>query len=83
MRDFYEEVSEKMKMKPIRLQSDQEFIQYEIKNLNTKYNVQMFSTNVRCGKAFAAKIIRELKRRIFILKTRQMKGKAYHLNPLK
>ena len=70
MLDFYEEVSEKMKRKPMRFQTDQEFIQYEIKNLNTKYNVQMFSSNVRGGKAFAAKIIRELKRRIFRLRTR-------------
>lgn len=38
----------------MRLQTDQEFLQNEIKRLNKKYNAGMFSTNIRGGKAFAA-----------------------------
>ena len=53
MEAFYEEVSQKRKGK-MRLQTDLEFQQNEIKNLNKKYNVEMFSTRVRGGKAFAA-----------------------------
>ena len=55
---------------------DQGFIQNEIKSLNENYNVQMFSTNVRDGKAFAAEQkIRELKKRIFRLKSFNQKDK--------
>ena len=40
-----------------------------MKNLNEKYNVQVFSTNIRGGKAFAAEQkIRELKKRVFKFK---------------
>ena len=47
----------------IRLQTDQEFRQNEIKRLNTSNNITMFSTKTRGGKAFAAKQkIRELKK---------------------
>ena len=41
MRDFYE-VAEKNNNKRLRLQTDQEFLQNEIKNLNKKCNVNMF-----------------------------------------
>ena len=45
-----------------RLQTDLEFQQIEIKRLNEKYNVDMFSSRVRGGKAFAAEQkIREFK----------------------
>ena len=48
----------------MRLQADQEFIQNEIKNLNNKYKVNMFSTRIRGRKAFAAeKKICKLKKR--------------------
>ena len=47
----------------MRLQTDQEFKQRKIFELNKKFNVEMYSTNSRSGKAFAAeKIIRELKK---------------------
>ena len=50
----------------MRLQTDQEFQQNEIKKINLKYNVDMFSTNIRGGKAFAAEQkIRELKKILF------------------
>ena len=62
---FYEDVSDKRSQnkKKVRLQTDLEFQQNEIKKLNKKFNFEMFSTNVRGGKAFAAKQkIRELKK---------------------
>ena len=49
----------------MRLQTDLETKQKEIFDLNKKYNVEMFSTAVRVGKAFAAKQkLRELKKRL-------------------
>ena len=38
----------------MRLQTDQKFKQRNFFDLNKKYNVDMFSTAVRGGKAFAA-----------------------------
>ena len=38
----------------MRLETDLEFQQNNIKRLNAKYNVDMFSTRLRGGKAFAA-----------------------------
>ena len=38
----------------MRLQTNLEFLQNEIKKLNKKYNINMFSTELRRGKAFAA-----------------------------
>ena len=50
----------------MRLQTDQEFQQNEIKKLNQKHNVEMFSTKLRGGKAFAAEQkIREFKKILF------------------
>ena len=47
----------------IRLQRDLEFTQNEIKKINKKYNVEMFSSRVRGGKAYAAQQkIREFKK---------------------
>ena len=64
---FYREIQKKRKNnEKIRLQTDQEFQQNEIKKLNQKYNIEMFSTRLRGGKAFAAEQkIRELKKVIF------------------
>ena len=68
MEKFYEEVSQKRKEK-MRLQTDLEFQQNEIKNLNKKYNVEMFSTRIRGGKAFAAEQkIREFKKLLLKVK---------------
>ena len=54
----------------MRLQTDLDFQQTEIKNLNKKFNVDMFSTSVRGGKPFAAEQkIRESKNKKFRLKT--------------
>ena len=49
----------------MRLQVDNEFQQVKIKDLNDQNSVEMFTTSVRGGKAFAAEQkIRELKTRI-------------------
>ena len=51
----------------------------KINDLNDKYNVTMFTTNVRGGKAFAAAAeqkIRELKKRISKVKTISEQNKA-------
>ena len=38
----------------MRLQTDQEFKQRKIYNLNKKFDVDMFTTRLRGGKVFAA-----------------------------
>ena len=51
------------KRESMRLQTDLEFQQNEIKRLNEKYNVEMFSSRVHGGKAYAAEQkIREFKK---------------------
>ena len=61
MQEFYKDVSKKRAGK-MWLQADGEFQQTKIKQLNKEYNVDMYSTNLRGGKAFAAEWkIRELK----------------------
>ena len=64
---FYKEIEQKRNQKEkMRLQVDLEFKQNEIKKLNQKYNVEMFSTKTRGGKAFAAvQKIREFKKNLF------------------
>ena len=53
----------------MRLQVDLEFQQNKIKELNKKYNVDMFSTKNRGGKAYAAEQkIREFKKILFRIK---------------
>ena len=66
---FYMEVQEKRKGQKTRLQMDQDFKQKKIFDLIKKYNVNMFSTAVRCGKVFASEQkSKELKKGIFRLK---------------
>ena len=58
----------------MRPQVDQEFQQVKIKDLNELNNINMFSTSLRGGKAFAAEQkIRELKTRIAKLKSQKLK----------
>ena len=58
----------------MKLQVDQEFQQVRIKDLNDLNNVEMFSTSIRGGKAFAAEQkIRELKTRIAKLASQKLK----------
>ena len=52
---FYEEIMKKRNMnEEMRTQTYQEFELSQVKRLNKKYNVKMFSTKIQSGKAFAA-----------------------------
>ena len=67
--EFYKEIDDKRMDEKMRLQVDLEFQQNKIKELNKKYNVDMFSTKNRGGKAFAAEQkIREFKKILFRIK---------------
>ena len=82
LRLFYEEIEQKRNEK-MYLQTDLEFKQNAIKNLNKEFNVEMFHTKLRGGKAFAAEQkIREFKK--LLLKTKRFtKGRGERLKPLK
>ena len=54
MKLFYDEVKNKRKGKRMRLQVDNEFQQVRIKDLNDLNNVDVFTTSLHGGKAFAA-----------------------------
>ena len=74
MKIFYDEVRSKRKGKRMRLQVDNEFQQVKIKDLNDENNVEMFTSSVRGGKAFAAEQkIRELKTRVSKLNAQKLK----------
>ena len=74
LEQFYQDVKEKRKGKKMRLLVDQEFQQLKINELNKQNNVQMFTTSLRGGKAFAAEQkIRELKTRIAKLRSQKLK----------
>ena len=72
MEEFYREIDVKrVQNEKMRLQVDLEFQQNKIKALNQKYNVEMFSSKNRGGKAYAAEQkIREFKKILFRIKTR-------------
>ena len=58
----------------MRLQIDNEFQQVKIKDLNDENNVEMFTTSVRGGKAFATQQkIKELKTRIAKINAQKLK----------
>ena len=79
---FCKEVASKHKNKKMRLQTDLEFKQKKIFALNKKYNVDMFSTAVRGGKAFAAEQkFRELKKRLSRLLVLQRNSKTKLKSP--
>ena len=74
MKLFYDEVRSKRKGKCMRLQVDNEFQQAKIKDLNNENNVEMFTSSVRGGEAFAAEQkIKELKTRVSNLNARKLK----------
>ena len=50
---FYKDIAKK-RMGKMRLQTDREFQQTTIKRLNKEFDVDMYSTNLRGGKVFAA-----------------------------
>ena len=68
--EFYKEIDNKrITNEKMRLQVDLEFHQNKIKNLNKKYNVEMFTSKNRGGKAYVAEQkIREFKKILFRIK---------------
>ena len=77
---FYKDIQSKRKKNKMRLQVDLEFQKNNIKELNIRYNVEMFSTKIRGGKAFAAEQkIRELKKRISKIRLIKSKSENSHM----
>ena len=73
MVQFYNDIQKKKKrnVKRMRFQTDQEFKQQKIYDLNKKFNVDMFTTSLRGGKAFAAvQKIREFRK--ILLRSKRM-----------
>ena len=70
MEEFYKEIDfKRVKNEKMRLQVDLEFQQNKIRKINQKYNVEMFSTKNRGGKAYVAEQkIREFKKILFRIK---------------
>ena len=83
---FYNDIAEKRanyNNRRMRLQTDLEFQQTEIKKLNKDFKVDMFSTKVRGGKAFASEPkIRELKKLLLKSKNNDRRNKT-KINPNK
>ena len=74
MKLFYDEVKEKRKHRPMSLEVDNEFQQIKIHDLNNQNNVEMFTTFICSGKAFATEErIRELKTRVAKLNIQNLK----------
>ena len=74
MKLFHDEIKSMRKSKVMRLQINNEFQQVRIKDLNDQSNVEIFTTFIRGGKAFAPEHkIRELKARISKLNAQKLK----------
>ena len=74
MKLLHDEVKEKRKDKPMRLQVDSKIQQIKKHDLNNQNNVEMFTTSIRGGKMFAAgQKIRELKTRVGKLNIQKLK----------
>ena len=72
----------KEKVQRKRLQTDRNFEQKKMFDLNKQYNVDMCSSVVRGGKVFTTdQKLRELKKRIFRLKALKNKIKSKRLTP--
>ena len=92
MKLFYDEVRSKTKSKRMRLQVDNELQQVEIKDLNDENNIEMFTSSVTGGRAFASeKNIRGLKSRVAkmnpqklkIKRTKIIQNSALNMNTMK
>ena len=81
---FYGKIESKQNQKQeMRLQADLEFLQNEIKKLK-KYSVDMFSSKLRGGKAFATEQkIKEFKKLLFKSKRLHKATKTARLDPRK
>ena len=79
---FYNEIQPK-KTGKMRLQTDLEFNQNRIKQLNEKFNVDMYHTKISDGKAFAAEQkIREFKKILLRSKRFEKMKKKKELNQI-
>ena len=80
---FYNDIKNKRTSR-IHLQTDLEFQQNNIKKLNEENDVEMYSTKIRGGKAFAAEQkIREVKKLLLISKRiKQSNKKRINSNEL-
>ena len=77
---FYEDIKQKRTGK-MRLETDLEFKQNQIKNLNDEFDIEMYHTKVRRGKAFAAEQkIREFKK-IFVRSKRFEENRKNRIKP--
>ena len=77
LEQFYIDVQNKRKNKNMMLQVENEFQQVKIQDLNDKFNVTMFTTSIRWGKAFTAEQkISELKARVSKIKAISNEQKA-------
>ena len=76
---FDKDIQSKRKKNKIGLHVDQEFQKNNIKELNKRYNVEMFSTKIRAGEAYATEQkLRELKKRISNLRLINSKSENPH-----
>ena len=80
LEQFYRDVCRKRKGKKMKLQVDQEFQQVRIKDLNDLNNVEMFSTSLRGGKAFAAEQKIRAKDQNFKINKPKIKDKSQQNN---
>ena len=53
LEQFYVHIESKRRNQSTQLQLSNEFQQVKVKDLNDKYNVKIFTTSLRGGKAFA------------------------------
>ena len=76
MKQFYEDIKNKRNIKKNNAPSSRQWISTsKIKDFNDENNVEMFTSSVRVGKAFAAEQkIQELKSRIAKLNALKMKS---------
>ena len=69
---FYKDI-EKTRLGKMKLQTDQEFKQSNIEEFNKKFNVEMYSTHLRGGKALPAEQkTRELTK--FLLRSKRIEN---------
>ena len=78
---FYEDVKNKRTSR-MRLQTDLEFKQNQILKLKDEFNVDMFHTCLRCGKAFAAKQKIRVFKKLLLRGKRLEKQYGRRLKPL-
>ena len=68
---FHQDIAKKRRGR-MRLETDRQFQQINIKQLKKEYNVNMYSTNLRSGKEFATEQeIRELNK--LLLRSKRIK----------